>query len=234
MAVPDRRTGTSLLEVLIAGLGLLVVVTLSMRAFAGLGRLAAGQRERSERLQTGRITRSLLRVELSASAGEEGVVLLAPDSVRLRAFRGFAQVCPGLPRDSAAVVVWSGLRRPEPAKDSVLVLGPDGDWTASDLVAVSTSRRRCAAMAGSPAELWTVDPPAGDATLLRLFEAGSYHLTDGALRYRSGRSGRQPLTELRLGRAAFSTDGRVVWGEWSDLTSGGTTRHFLTRLPDGG
>jgi hypothetical protein len=34
-----------------------------------------------------------------------------------------------------------------------------------------------------------------------LFEAGSYHLSEGALRYRRGRGGRQPLTEEVLAGA---------------------------------
>jgi hypothetical protein len=36
-------------------------------------------------------------------------------------------------------------------------------------------------------------------SLVRLFESGEYHLADGALRYRRGGGGRQPLTPERLG-----------------------------------
>ena len=47
---------------------------------------------------------------------------------------------------------------------------------------------------GADSELWTIDPPVPGALVARIFERGSYHVSGGALRYRRGMGGRQPLT----------------------------------------
>jgi hypothetical protein len=47
---------------------------------------------------------------------------------------------------------------------------------------------------GGDPELWSVDPPVPGALVVRVFERGSYHVSGGALRYRRGMGGRQPLT----------------------------------------
>ena len=88
---------------------------------------------------------------------------------------------------------------PDPARDSVLVLGVDGGWRAFDLEDVSPAEG-CAGVEGERGFEWgwqNQDAPA--PVLVRSFERGEYHLADGALRYRRGFGGRQPLTPERLG-----------------------------------
>lgn len=221
--------GVSLVEVLIGAMGLLLVVTLALRTFAELAVQTEAQRVRASRVQSARIARSVLRAELAESNGPGDATFYPPDSARLRAFRGLALVCPGTASDSVVDVRWMGRRAPQPAKDSVRALMPDGSWTSADLVRVAGARHGCGG-GGGITSAWMLRPELPDAVLLRLFESASYHLSDGALRYRSGRSGRQPLTESALGRAGIETSGDVVVGEWSVLASGERTRLYLGRV----
>lgn len=52
--------------------------------------------------------------------------------------------------------------------------------------------------------------PASDPVFALVFETGAYHLADGALRYRRGRSGRQPLVEAILRTSPFRLPERVI------------------------
>jgi hypothetical protein len=109
------------------------------------------------------------------------------DSVRLRAFRGGGHVC-GV-QDGSVYVLYRGVRQPDPAKDSVLFLGPDG------VEARRLEAERQSSECGGSLEL-DVDEPVPDAAAWALlFESGAYVLADGAVRYRRGEGGRQPLTE---------------------------------------
>jgi hypothetical protein len=72
--------------------------------------------------------------------------------------------------------------------------------------------------------------------LARVFERGSYHLEDRAIRYRLGEAGRQPLTAERLEsgsslvangggvsmRLRVRVDDRVVWDTKRTLLGEGT------------
>jgi hypothetical protein len=49
-------------------------------------------------------------------------------------------------------------------------------------------------MPGETVISWTVQPAIDMASVLLLFESGNYYLTAGALRYRLGAEGRQPVT----------------------------------------
>ena len=49
-----------------------------------------------------------------------------------------------------------------------------------------------------------------DAGLILVFETGTYHLSRGALRYRRGRGGRQPVTEEVLESGSFDSAGGVL------------------------
>ena len=224
----DARRGTSLLEALVAAVGLLLLVTLALRTFGDLARQAAAQRTRATRLQSSRIARSVLRAEVAELGSPGDLAVLPPDSLNVKSFRGAAYVCPAA-LDSVVDVRWSGRRAPDPRKDSVLALLADGRWVRSDLVRVTRSKRGACDGAGT-VSTWTLRPPRRNAVLLRFFESGSYHLSDGALRYRSGGSGRQPLTESALGAARFSLRGDVVRGEWPTLTAESGVEIFLARL----
>jgi hypothetical protein len=150
------------------------------------------------------------------------------DSLPLRAFRGWGLTCPGGDTHrGVTVVAYRGERTPNPAKDSVLVLTGAG-WVPADLVHRSRTRQPlCPDGLDSDTELWTLDPPLS-GVLMRVFEHGSYHVAGGALRYRRGRGGRQPLTaEVFAGTSALEgTRGRILlrldsdreaWGDgaWS-------------------
>lgn len=228
---PDPRIGSTLIEVLIAGLGLLVIVILSTRAFADLSRISAAQRERVGRLQATRIASHVLRTELGSAGGTGALIAYPPDSIRVRVFRGFGLACLDPNPDGVLLVRWSGDRRPDPAKDSVLILDSRGRWSASDLVDVTGSSLDCASagLGTSDYERWTLQPPR-EGVLVRLFESGSYHVSDGSLRYRGTRGGRQPITETRLGPASFTGEGGLLYGIWGGAAPGSVQRLFLAPI----
>lgn len=116
------------------------------------------------------------------------------DSLPLRVFRGWGLSCASVAaRPGTIVVAYRGERSPSPVKDSVLVL-TDGRWLPADLIDRARIREpSCSDGLDFDMEVWTVDPPIS-GPLLRVFEHGSYHVQGGALRYRRGRGGRQPLT----------------------------------------
>ena len=189
----DRR-GASFAELLVATLCGILIVHLGLQALARARAIESELRLRSERLSVLRIGRSVLRRELDAGVTGRDWAVYPPDSLRLRAFRGTARVCP-LRSGADLVVVPEGMRAPDPEKDSVLLLGTDGLWTAADLVAVGSPTEVCPSAPGVPVRRWTVHPaPTAPVAYARLFESGSYHLNGGALRYRRGAGGRQPLT----------------------------------------
>ena len=95
---------------------------------------------------------------------------------------------------------------------SVLILTADGWWKA-DLTRRASKAEACTMNLGAESEMWTVDPPVPGALVARVFERGSYSVSGGALRYRRGLGGRQPLTlnvfderstmEARVDRVVF-------------------------------
>lgn len=125
----------------------------------------------------------------------------AGDELPLRAWRGWGRVC-ARPAGGAAVV-WEGLRAPDPARDSLLVVLDDG---ARLVVALTGQRRGVHGIGahGCPGDeirtlRWRADalPPGSVPVWTRAFERGAYRIGD-ALRYRRGRGGAQPLTEALL------------------------------------
>ena len=142
------------------------------------------------------------------------------DSLPLRVFRGWGVACAGLSaRRDVVAVSYRGARAPSPPKDSVLVL-TDGGWVAADLVRrVRTREHLCPDGLDSATELWTLDRPIS-GPLMRVFERGTYHVAGGALRYRRGKGGRQPLTaEVFIESSALEgTGGRILLRLMSDRT----------------
>ncbi len=120
-------------------------------------------------------------------------VVLASDSLALRAFRGWGPVCGSGTEPGRIVVAYHGERMANPVKDSVLILTAYG-WRPADLTRRSSEVGSCATELGGASEAWTIDPPVTGALVARVFERGSYHISGGALRYRRGLGGRQPLT----------------------------------------
>lgn len=156
-----------------------------------------------EVVETGRLVGGLLDRELVGA--RPGLDWRAdPDGVALRAWRGTVVACPG---DSAAGLAgwYRGLRRPDPTKDSLELVLADGSTAVVALRSVTgadLSGGPCAPRGPEGLRLrWDGDDASPRPALARVFETGLYAV-DGALRYRRGAGGRQPLTPLVLDAGA--------------------------------
>lgn len=192
-----RRRGASggftLAELLVAVLLSYLLVALALGSVARQRSLLRLLGERADRLAAARTARHLLGEEARAAAGD-GAWSVGEDSLALRAFRGHALPCgaPSGPRELRVSAV--GVRAPDPEKDSVLLVRASGAVVMLALTDRSPTSSPCAG-AGGTAERWVLSGPVPlDVTAARWFERGAYHLSAGALRYRRGLGGRQPLT----------------------------------------
>lgn len=212
----DRATpgGFTLAELLTALLLGLLLGTLALATLARVRGVVESMGRRGEALESVRTARHVLAWELRVEGGRrEGGE--APggeppgDTLGLRAYRGAGLVCPGTSSGSTLRVVAEGVRDADPEKDSVRVLGAAGAETVAALVSVSPAAP-CPMAPGRPAAMWTLsaDLPSQPVVALH-FERGSYHLTGGALRYRRGAAGRQPLTPEALRTPASRFE---AWG----------------------
>lgn len=180
-------------------LSLLLLSLLLHAAWASLrvhGRAVSSLIARSAVTEAGAVTHGLLRRELRAGLAGTDWSSPGSDSIPLRAFRGVGVPCP-VPRGrgDAVTVSYRGVRAPNPEKDSLLVLGRDGRWRPAALGARRSAAGACVGVPDGAVEIWGVVGGPDDPVALRVFERGSYHLGNGAFRYRRGRGGRQPLTE---------------------------------------
>lgn len=188
------RLGGTLLEAVLSLLLGVMVVALVVGLVHRTREAARGLILRSDRLVAVRVARTLLEVD------GPGAVAVDPggDSVGVRAFRGTARVC-GPAGDSASWwVEVTGVRRPDPSKDSVALLRRGGGWRVHDLEARRPAAPCGGSLPGTRGEVWRLAPPPEGPVLGRYFERGSYHLSGRAFRYRRGRGGRQPLTPTVL------------------------------------
>lgn len=158
-------------------------------------RLAGSQRDDLRFMELARTARVILRAELRAIAPAD-IAAASPDSLRIRAFRGGGAVCGGSGR--ALWVHYRGSRAPDPAKDSVVLIGGSGAEEAFAVTGVAP-----AACGGEALTLVLSEAPLPGPAYALLFEPGAYHVADGAVRYRRGAGGRQPLTEALLLEPAF-------------------------------
>ena len=185
--------GVTVVEVLVSLLMGLAVITLGASAFARQSTLASRLRSEVELLSARRLAAIVIGKELRAGVRGRDWTVQASNSLSLRAFRGWGLVC-GIGAEPGKIVVdYLGERATNPAKDSVLILTAEG-WRQADLTRRSAEGSSCAPNLGGDPEVWTIDPPVPGALVARIFERGSYHISDGALRYRRGLGGRQPLT----------------------------------------
>lgn len=172
----------------------LFVIHLGLATLSRLRVAEARLAARADALTAMRVAGHVLRRELRHGRPTDDWTVDG-DSLALRAFRGTAVVCA---LDSVATeitVSYRGDRRPDPSKDSVLLVDATGRREARALVGTGGSAVGCGAALPSELETWTLDAPVEPgAVVARLFERGSYHLALSALRYRRGASGRQPLT----------------------------------------
>jgi len=188
------RHGWSLPETLVALLLGLVLVHLGLDSLTRLDAARRRMAARAEALVALRVSRHVLRRELRHGLRGEDWELVA-DSLRLRAFRGAGLVCASDSTGPGIVVAYEGSRAPDPSKDSVLLLTAAGGREARALAAAAPYPPPCFRGDSRPAQTWRLDRPAPpDVLAARVFERGSYHLSQAALRYRRGASGRQPLT----------------------------------------
>jgi len=230
----NREAGFSLLEALLGILltGLLVhggwsVLSLARKAGERVGEMA-------EELETVRTVAWILSEELSGGQEGRDWWLGVPDTVALRAFRGVA-FPRGTDPDGGWRVCFRGSRSPNPEKDSVLVLAGDGQWRPHGLKARLRVAGACLEDEEGRGEVWALEPEAGAGVFGRLFERGSYHATQGALRYRRGAGGRQPLTPLRIQKALIQgTEGPGGGVRWrisvSSRTNGGDPLPWTGRV----
>ena len=185
----------------------LLLAQLSWSVLLAARRTTARLTARAEALDTERLGWHVLSAEVRAGvAGRDWSVALSR-VLPLRAFRGLGELCPGTSDAEGGLVRYHGIRLADPAKDSLLLLTGAGEWRTVKLVARATTSLRCPGWEAGALERWRWDPPVAGVLLARVFERGSYHLEDGALRYRLGEAGRQPLTLERL--EAASTFARV-------------------------
>ncbi len=187
--------GFTLAETLVAlllGWGLSYV---ALSTFARQRTLQAGMTRRAEALAAVRTTRNVLHAETRVGDAERDGWSLASDSFGIRAFRGTALVCPLAEASSEIVVQVRGTRLPDASKDSVLVVGESGMAGALGLDFRTAAEGGCPGGPEGRLERWRLSGEVSPgAVLARYFERGSYHLVNGALRYRRGAGGRQPLT----------------------------------------
>ena len=212
---PGRRAasrgpspGFTIAEVLVALLLTFLVAALVLSTLARQRVVQDGLSRRADVLAAVRVTRTVLGREIRGqpSTGEAPAAWSA-DTLAIRAYRGFALVCPapGVGSGRRLRVRPRGIREVVEGADSVLVLFADG----RSLVRRVEGRwpGGCSAPgSGVGWEEWELDAgvPTG-ALLVRYFQRVSYHLGDGALRLRSGDGGRQPLTPevLHPGESGF-------------------------------
>lgn len=209
--------GFTVLEALFALSLLGLVLHGGWSVFATFRRAAESAEVSAQGLETVRTVGWILSQELSGGVPGTDWWAGEGDSLGLRAFRGLALARHRTP-GGEVVVCYRGVRNPNPEKDSVLVLGSDGNWRARGLAGRSSGAEGCWDGVEGREEIWTVEEPEPQEEwyLARVFERGSYHLADGALRYRSGAGGgRQPLTapNLREGRFRISP-GEVPGLDW--------------------
>lgn len=194
------------------------MATLALSTLARQRVLQARLAQRAEALATGRTARHLITRELRAGGPGEVPWRLPSDSLPLRAYRGIAVVCEGLPTGREVRVAYRGVRRPDAGKDSVWVLGAGGDVRVLSLVSADSDVLACGP-SGLTLARWVLSGQVPDRAVLALyFERGSMHLSEGALRYRRGEGGRQPLTpeSLLTPPSAFE-----AWGD-------GVAAHLVT------
>jgi len=188
------HAGRSLVELLIAMLALAIVTTAALLTFGAQSRLARTAGDLAEASSARRTSAAILDRELRTVTAGADPIMVAADSAGLRAYRGMAIVCG---RGGGAVHVrYRGLRAPDAAKDSILRLSRAGagEQALPLSSAVRISTHACVAAPGEDVLALVPDSSHLPGDVLLVFERGAYALSNRALRYRRGASGRQPLT----------------------------------------
>ena len=211
------RAGISLTECMVAlALGS-VVTSAAATTLAGQARLLRALMAQQADAEAARVAAGVLRDELRWLDAATDIRGVAGDSLAIRVLRGSGIVCAATA--SELHVRYDGMRLPDPAKDSILIVTARasrvvallGAESGASCASADSSADDPAAEAartgdGVPLRLRVLDETgATDAALVAVFESGVYFVRDAALRYRLGREGRQPLTDER-----FATRGPPV------------------------
>ncbi len=200
-----RRGAASIAELILV-LWLFAFVLAGIARFASAqSRMAAAQLDRTRADELVRTAWLVLNAELRSTAAADRVSFGA-DSFRIRAFRGGGRVCRA--GGDTLVVAFAGDRLPDPAKDSVLLIGGNGIEEAMDLAGTGLSSLECD---GAGRWLRLGRTPGSEPAMALLFESGVYDVAGTALRYRRGAGGRQPLTEPVLANATLGMAGPGPW-----------------------
>ena len=193
------RSGAALLELIVAAMLSTIVLGAAVLILQTQGAVGRMITTRSERNDAMRSAFAILRAEFRDHTTAD-IRAVGRDSIAARVFRGLATVCGFSMPD--VFVTYSGLRLPDPAKDSALHVGPE---TVVAIASVRPDTSACGARPGNQvlAVRWTATPRVGENWLI--FESGSYHLSTHALRYRQAAGTRQPVTTEVLddGRSSF-------------------------------
>lgn len=196
-----RSGAVSLSELVVVFWGFVLVLAALANFTHGQGQLARQQAgllrlqeaRRTTEIVLGRELRALAAADLRPSGAEE---------LGLRAVRGSGTVCAA--SEDVVAIRYVGHRRPEPDKDSVVLIGAAWEEVRAIREVVGTA-------CGEEGMTLTVDRSLpGPPFFAFVFEPGSYHAQGGALRYRLGRAGRQPLTEVLFGKTRFERVGGAL------------------------
>jgi prepilin-type N-terminal cleavage/methylation domain-containing protein len=204
-----RCAGFSLVELSVALVLTGLLFGALIPSMVRMSRALEARIHRSDWVDAVRVVANLLDDEVSMSVPGRDWVVEPDGGMRLRAFRGGARPCPGAPtmpfegvRES--LVRWQGERIPDPARDSLLVLTPNGQWHAVRLLAhdAISAPGGCPLALGERWVRWRWEGPLAQRPLpafvplyFRVYEVGRYSIEDRAFRYRRGTAGaRNPLT----------------------------------------
>lgn len=185
-----NQEGHSLVELLATIATLAALLAVAGGLFRLASRTAALTSDRAEALDATRTAAALLDRELRTLGGAD--VTTFPDSLSLRAFRGYAVPC-----DTAGTVRvrFTGARPPDPTKDSIIALTDSAEVVAALTAASPTAPGGgCAPLPGEQVFALAVAPALPPAAAWLVYERGTYSIGGGALRYRRGFGGRQPVT----------------------------------------
>jgi hypothetical protein len=182
-------------ETVVALLVGVVLAYTALALFAKQRTLQAALTRKAESLAALRTARHVLDAEVREGVPGRDGWSLGPDSLGLRAFRGTALVCPTPVEADEILVLVEGVRKPDPTKDSVLIFREAGPAVALALTSRAPAAGVCPGTRVGGLERWHLSGPVPPGSVLaRYYERGSYHLAAGAVRYRRGTGGRQPLT----------------------------------------
>lgn len=227
--------GFSLVEALVVFILTALVAQGGWSVLATVRRSCEKAAVSAERLETVRTVSWILQQELGGGRPYHDWWPGDGDTLGLRAYRGIALIRT-LTGDGALEVCFRGMRAPNPEKDSVAILASSGHWTVHGLVSRLRGEQGCTGGTEGWEERWELEPVPTEGLVARLFERGSYHLANGAFRYRRGAGGRQPLTPPRIanGRMEGEGDGgaqRVRWSiRLSDPSGTGDTIQWAGRV----